>query len=104
MAESQSVIVVRLTFLRQLESDSLLSKNQLFPVLMELSGLVFDQVYEALLRRVLKKPQQPYLLLDVPKFQPAIPLMGSPFKFMPLFLPTHLSRLISVMLVSLHHF
>lgn len=54
MAESQSVIVVRLTFLRQLESDSLLSKNQLFPVLMELSGLVFDQVYKALLRIVLK--------------------------------------------------
>ena len=59
MPEFQSVIVVRLIFLKHsLNQDTLPLKNPWFPVHMELSGFIFDQVYKILPSIVLKNPLQ----------------------------------------------
>lgn len=56
MTESQNVIVVRLIFLEHSLNPGTISFEIIsgFPVLMELKGLVFDQVFKVLLSIALK--------------------------------------------------
>lgn len=89
------MIAVRLIFLKHsLNHDTLLLKNQGFPVLMELSGLAFDQVYK-ILPTIVLKTITPFLLNGVPRLpelQPTVSSVCSSFTFLPCCLPTHLSR------------
>lgn len=68
MSEFKSVIVVRLIFLEHnLNQDTLLLKYQGFPVLMELSDLVFDQVYKILPKYGPKKYHYSLLTYSEPR-------------------------------------